>query len=192
MDSQLVISLNNVRNLDLPSQLFIKKVIEKSPKVLNWKPWEDSIIFGSYMHNNGYSGIEILKMIKTGADDEKGTIDGVIDLDIEGFDSLSNTIAYTYLKTSRTYFNTKYIREFSKDGIDGEGEMLAAILHEYMHRAFSFTHPWYVDKSKSVPYQIQYKTKKAYVDYYKNLPGAEAFAEEENLIDSRIVFKIAS
>lgn len=194
MSNQLTINLVGIQSLDFYLGLFIKKVLGKAPAVLNWKGWEDKITSGSYSHNQGKSGLDILKLLKSGDDGDGHLRDGVISLDVMGFHSLSSTIAYTYIGSARTWFNDYFLTKFSKMGLEGEAELLAAIMHELCHRGFGFTHPWKWTRNSTVPYQVQFKTKDSYMEFYKNgapAGGVEKLASD-CLVENRIEFKVSA
>jgi hypothetical protein len=154
----LTIKINKMRDLSEKNQDLIRRACKKGEDVLNWRIWEERIIRSKYTETNGKSGEQILSLIKTGADDEQRIPDGDIDIDITGFFRLTGTIGYTYLNSYRTWVNRRFLGKFS------EAEVFGHIMHEFMHRAFGFTHD--IAHSTSVPYRVGYISRDSFEEFY--------------------------
>lgn len=177
------VNIYGIENLKkLEHRNLLVRSCQRGAAVISGDDWQFRVRTSSYRENKGYNGEGILKLIKSGADDQQKNPDGDIDLDVRSFHAWSNTIAYTYLGDHRRWFNTYILDQRLKQGLRGEAMVFGTVMHELMHGAYRFQHQSKFKRSESVPYKIGTITTECYIAYYSS-PKADLSA----LLDTRFV-----
>lgn len=138
----------------------IRRAMAMGGPVISSTIWEKKISSAKYKENRGYSGADIVRLVRSGADGPDKKPDNVLDLEIEGFYSWRNTIGYTYLGGFRQWINTRYLGSFS------ESDVFAHVLHELLHRAYNFKHTF--SHAGTVPYLVGKLSGQAFNEFYAN------------------------
>lgn len=160
------IQIHGLRNFSEKQQNKIKSALYRGGPVIDSSIFEKKIVNAKYKESRGLNGDQILRLIRSGADDKGKTIDGDIDVDMEGFWSASNTIGSTYVGGFTAYMNRRYLDKFD------ESEVFGHVMHELMHRAYGFKHKSKIKSIKlnTVPYVVGYKSTAAFEEFYAQAP----------------------
>lgn len=185
--------ISDLKNFKVKHVDFINVVCRRINPVLDWRVWEERIMNASYSSNQGKNGKQILQLLKTGADDQNKIPDGDIDLSLEGFHSISSTIASTFLGAFKIRLNTYHMDKNIKLGLEGEARFAGTLIHELTHRAYYFTHRYIMTRKTSVPYLTGTITTKSYIDYYSDERRflSSLLGDYETLLPSRVKFVVA-
>jgi hypothetical protein len=105
-----------------------------------------------FIDNQGLSNEEIYLKILEGAEQIGNTAKNYqMDVELELYHQMTNTIGYTYPHTSRIWINRKYFSRYSPVKVADN------LMHEWMHK-LGFTHAttWSKERDHSVPYAVGY------------------------------------
>jgi hypothetical protein len=136
----------------------ILKAVKLLKKIITSKIFRERIQGYTYngkkefVDNQGLTNEEIYYKILDGAEHIGNTAkNSQMDVEIELYHQMSNTIGYTYPHTSRIWMNRKYFSRYNPVKIADN------LMHEWMHK-LGFTHPtrWTKDRDHTVPYAVGY------------------------------------
>ena len=105
-----------------------------------------------FIDNQGLSNEEIYLKILEGAEIIGNTAkNNQMDVELELYHQMTNTIGYTYPNTKRIWINRKYFSRYTPIKVADN------LMHEWMHK-LGFTHSttWSKERDHSVPYAIGY------------------------------------
>ncbi len=105
-----------------------------------------------FVDNQGLTNEEIYRRILDGAEQIGNTAkNSQMDVELELYHQMTNTIGYTYPHTSRIWINRKYFSRYSPVKVADN------LMHEWMHK-LGFTHAttWSKDRDHTVPYAVGY------------------------------------
>lgn len=154
------VEIHGLRNFNHEEKEKIVRTLRMGSPVLASEVWADKISRAKFTEAKGMNGAQIVKLIRTGADDKGKVPDGDLDIDISGFFDLSKTVGYTHVGGFTTYMNRRFLRKFE------DHEVFGHCLHELMHRAYGFVHRF--RHATSVPYVVGYKSREAFREFYLN------------------------
>lgn len=161
------IRLGNLNELKDENQQFILSSMGHGIPVLNSAAFQNEIISTSFAEDKGYSGRQILEIMSK----------SMAVIDVTGFHSLSNTIAYTMVYSHLTSFNEKYLDDFRSMAFpQSEANCFAAIVHELCHQ-LGFVHAHFWDKHRTVPYMFQYAVVRNFIEFYHIQSGVLSHTE---------------
>jgi len=104
----------------------------------------------TFVDNDGYSNSQIYQIILEGAEIiGNKTKNNTLDVELELYYALTNTVGYTYSNSPRIWMNTKYFDTFSPSSVAGN------LMHEWLHKlGFGHSSTWTESRDYSVPYAI--------------------------------------
>lgn len=105
-----------------------------------------------FVDNQGLTNEEIYLKILEGAEKIGNTAkNSQMDVELELYHQMTNTIGYTYPHTSRIWINRKYFSSYTPVKVADN------LMHEWMHK-LGFTHgtTWSQDRDHTVPYAVGY------------------------------------
>lgn len=105
-----------------------------------------------FVDNQGLSNEEIYRKILEGAEQIGNTSkNSQMDVELELYHQMTNTIGYTYPHTSRIWINRKYFSRYTPIKVADN------LMHEWMHK-LGFTHStiWTKERDHTVPYAVGY------------------------------------
>lgn len=122
-------------------------------QIINSSEFKDQILNHTsqgeerFENNKGMSNLEIYEAFLEGREEQDGSADGKMDLEIVYYYSLSSTVGYTYPHTRKIYVNRRFYNYYSACEIAGN------LYHEWTHK-LGFEHDSKYTKSRdySVPY----------------------------------------
>lgn len=104
-----------------------------------------------FVDNKGLSNEEIYRILLDGKEDLLPEVDYQMDLELELYYSVKNTVGYTYPNTLRIWMNTKYFNNYTPAQVAGN------LFHEWLHKlGFDHASSNTTGRSSSVPYAIGY------------------------------------
>jgi len=130
--------------------------VELMKRVIASEEFKNAVINHTYngqktfVDNDGYSNSEIYQIILEGAEIiGNRTKNNTLDVELELYYALTNTVGYTYSNTTRIWMNTKYFNTFSPSSVAGN------LMHEWLHKlGFGHASTWSESRDYSVPYAI--------------------------------------
>ena len=151
------IRIHALKNLNAKQQMKIRLALKQGEAVLDSEIWADKIRSASYTEARGFTGQQIVDMIRSGSHDG-GPSDGVLDVSFDSFYKYNNVVGHTFLGSAWQWINRRFLDRYSA------GDIFGHVCHELMHRSFRFVHRG--KHATSVPYQCGYLSKKAFKEYY--------------------------
>lgn len=178
------VQIHNLRELNGKQQEKIIAALNKGFPLVNMPIWENRILKLSLRETKGMTNAQIITLIRSGKDGNGVEADGDIDIDITGFFKRSSTVGYTYLGSTRTWINRRFLDKFS------EAEVFGHVFHEALHR-YGFEHK--VHKG-SVPYEIGYASRYAFLEHYsgRSLLNLEVAAAASFMGNPTFTYSIVS
>jgi hypothetical protein len=105
----------------------------------------------AFVDNQGLSNQQVYHKILQGREDLRPVVDHRMDLDLQLYYSVFNTVGYTYPNTLRIWMNTKFFYSYTAAQVAGN------IFHEWLHKlGFEHASSYSVARDASVPYAIGY------------------------------------
>lgn len=150
------IIITDINGFPDPQKNLLLTSTKRGLELIKGREWRDRVGNTSFSENKGLSGGQILALLD----------DTLLTIKVKEFHALSNTIAYTFLRTLTTYVNDYYLGQYILLGVEGEAKTFATIMHESMHE-LGFVHKFWWDKGRTVPYGIQHITESCYLSAFK-------------------------
>lgn len=143
------------------------KAVELMKKVIASKAFKDAVLNftyngqKTYVDNGGFTNAQIYQKILDGAEKMGDTSkNNTLNVELELYYALTNTIGYTYPNVTRIYMNTKYFNTYTPSNVSGN------LMHEWLHKlGFGHASSYSVSRDSSVPYAIGYIMEKMTKQY---------------------------
>lgn len=145
-------------NFDSSQEQKVRDAVHIIKKVITSKEFKERVLNYEYkgsrkfVDNHGLSNEEIYNRILEGAEQMGNTSrNNMMNVELELYHQMTNTIGYTYPNTVRIWINKKYFAKYTPVKVADN------LMHEWMHK-LGFTHAttWSHDRDHSVPYAIGY------------------------------------
>lgn len=144
-------------NFDASDEAKVQKAIVIIKRVIASSEFRRRVLNFSYkgklgfVDNNGLTNAQIYQKLLNGAEELKPVIDHTMDLDLELYYSLRNTVGYTYPDVIRIWMNTKYFDNYTPL------EVADNVFHEWTHKlGFDHASSYSESRDYSVPYGLGY------------------------------------
>lgn len=135
----------------------VNKAIEIIKKVVASKEFRDKVLNFTYnkkkqfVDNNGLTNAQIYQKLLEGKEELRPVIDNEMDLELELYYSMWNTVGYTTPDELRIYMNTKFFYSYTPAEVAGN------VFHEWTHKlGFDHDSSYSVSRDSSVPYALGY------------------------------------
>lgn len=133
------------------------KAIEIIKKVVASEEFRSKVLNFTYngkkqfIDNNGKTNAQIYQMLLEGKEDLRPEVDNEMDLELQLYYSLRNTVGYTTPGELRIYMNTRFFDPYTPSEVAGN------VFHEWTHK-LGFDHDSSYSESRdySVPYGLGY------------------------------------
>lgn len=145
-------------NFDQTQEQKVRKAVQIIKRVITSKEFKDRVLNyqfnGSrqFHDNQGLSNEQVYQRIFEGAEIMGNTSrNNMMNVELELYHQMTNTIGYTYPNTVRIWMNKKYFAKYTPVKVADN------LMHEWMHK-LGFTHAtiWSQERDHSVPYAIGY------------------------------------